>query len=213
MPELIVLGIAILAIMFTWNKMYLPTVLDDTRDKIFDLRDKKVKDFFLATPEGLNHPMYTTLRSLLNAHLRYTEDLTFIQFIIALAVGDKQRREFEKTGFKPKDPFATHDKKLAEFVSQTRNDALLIMFDHMTKTSPLAWLFAMLGLVFFAIAGVISLWRRLHHTAQSSHKVVAKYALCGGLFMTFASTIGWGYTAKFQMEQNALHNQSSTGLS
>lgn len=47
--ELVLSGVGIILSILTWQFMWKPTVLDAARDKLFDLRDREVRGWFVKT--------------------------------------------------------------------------------------------------------------------------------------------------------------------
>ncbi|MDZ7919589.1 hypothetical protein [Rhodoferax sp.] len=78
------LGINILLIMGTWHFVVKKTLLDHTRDKLFDLRDE-VRRVHLERGWSIDTDLYGNLRSMINAYLRYTENYSVWQ-VVALRV-------------------------------------------------------------------------------------------------------------------------------
>lgn len=72
------LGINILLIMGTWHFVVKKTLLDHTRDKLFDLRDE-VRRVHLEREWSIDTDLYGNLRSMINAYLRYTENYSVWQ--------------------------------------------------------------------------------------------------------------------------------------
>ena len=76
----ILAGFGILGFLLAWNFLWRPTLLDDTRDRLFDLRDA-ARAWFVKNGYGLAHPAYLELRGMLNASIRYTEKLSLAKFM------------------------------------------------------------------------------------------------------------------------------------
>lgn len=101
--NLVLLGVNILLVLVIWRFMVKRTVLDHTRDKLFDLRDE-VRETFIAREWDLGSPAYKKLRDLLNGHLRFTEDYSIWKVAYLSAAIEKNphleaemQAKFEKT--------------------------------------------------------------------------------------------------------------------
>jgi hypothetical protein len=73
--ELIFLGINLLLFMAVWHFMLRPSILDMSRDRLFDLRTH-LRQVFVEHKWDLASPAYRRLRDLVNGHLRFTEELS-----------------------------------------------------------------------------------------------------------------------------------------
>ena len=67
--ELIFFGINILLVMAVWHFMLRPSILDHSRDRLFDLRDE-LRFSFLENNWDIGSASYKRLRDLVNRHLR-----------------------------------------------------------------------------------------------------------------------------------------------
>lgn len=123
-------GIAILLALLSWWFAYKPSLLDKTRDELFDLR-QEIRDYFLQSGRGLDHPMYAALRNLINGHLRYTESLTMSRFIFWVHWHGKHPQKAEQLRLRVEAPFQTDDRELAAFVMNVRVRAAGQMYGHM----------------------------------------------------------------------------------
>ena len=79
--QLIIVSISLAAIIFTWNYVWRRTLLDTTRDYLFDIRDS-ARQWFLDQGYALDNPAYIALRDGLNCHLRHTESATLSGFLL-----------------------------------------------------------------------------------------------------------------------------------
>lgn len=151
MINVIFFGINVILLIVVWNFMLKKSILDHYRDQLFDLREE-VREFFIKNEIPLDSPAYKNLRDLFNAHLRFTEKITFMRFIF-LEVKIQENKElqlFLKAEIEKQ--FDTTNPKLKEFIPQIRGKAKLILLNHMVNSSGLMWLLA-----FIVSPGVI-LW-------------------------------------------------------
>lgn len=138
MSELIFLVIGLFILALAWRSWKI-TALDETRDRLFDIRDN-LRTWFIANGYGLDHPICHGLRNLMNAHLRFTEEARFIGILylmqhmnadlIAAVMAELNAR------------FETDDPRLSELVKVTRRDAARTVQLYMVKTSTLAMAFS-----------------------------------------------------------------------
>jgi len=154
--ELIVTAVGILLLLLAW-RAWKKTVLDDTRDRLFDLRDG-AREWFLVKGYGLNHPMYRQLRDLLNAQLRFTEHIRFIGLVffswrVPAKTVEVWHRQFDGK-------FGTADRELQLYIQQTRRLAIRSMQRYMIKTSTV---FAALLLVAIPILAMFVAWQGVAH--------------------------------------------------
>lgn len=73
-------GVNIILILLIWHFMIRKTILDHSRDKLFDLRDA-VRAKYQAEGWDMDSPTYGKLRDLLNGYLRFTEDYSIWKLI------------------------------------------------------------------------------------------------------------------------------------
>ncbi len=145
MINLSLAAFGILLLMSMWSKILKPSMLDSTRDQLFDLRDQQVRPWFQKNL-SLEHPAYNDLRRLINGHLRYTEDLTFLRFVLHLHILNQHPESLAELKKRNKN-FESGDESLRDFVLQIRMQAFQIMIAHAIKTSMLGWVCVMIGLV------------------------------------------------------------------
>jgi hypothetical protein len=137
MNETLLLGLGIISGMAVWKYAVKPTYLDEARDSLFDLRDAKLRKFFLNTERGLNDPLYVRIRELLNSLLRYTERATLAGFFITMLVLTKHRKDLETLTEAHDREFSSDDINVTEFCDKIREEANSIMMRYMIRTSVL----------------------------------------------------------------------------
>lgn len=132
MTEVLLTGVGLLAIMGLWKFVWLPTILDATRDKLFDLRDDVLKGYFVKNGISFDHPTYVKLRNLLNGHLRHTESVTIweVIFVKRCMDGNPALRFAEIEAI-----FQTDDPKLQALVDEIRFKSAVAMLIYMFATS------------------------------------------------------------------------------
>lgn len=208
MMQMTLLGIGTILMVFSWSYMWRPTVLDSARDKLFDLRDRTVRAYFIERGLGLDHPVYLALRELLNGHLRYTESLSFFRFV-SLAAWTAQHMEIDKArrlGIESK--FKTDDPALLELVRKVREQSTMIMIEYMVESSVVALTMALIGWVAMdAVSLVKSAKRFLFDDGLPSGQALARLAIA---LLSVASVFGvmTRSNAQITMEECALSRQA-----
>jgi len=158
-------GINVILLISIWNLMLKKTILDHYRDQLFDLRSE-VREFFVQKNMSLDSVSYKNLRDLLNGHLRFTETITFLKFIV-LEVEIQKNNELQtylKTEIDKR--FRTEDPALKEFIVCVRDKAKAILLNHMINSSGAAWLIA------FAFSPAVIVWnlgRVMSHVLKTGY--------------------------------------------
>lgn len=135
MIQTILLGFGGLLVIATWLFAYKPAQLDTARDRLFDLRDITLRNFFIENNYGLEHDSYRLLRKLINSHLRYTEKMSLLE-IISTAVFMKSNTEvYNDIRNKIDVKFKTDDEIINEFSKEIRIKAFQIMLVFLVSTS------------------------------------------------------------------------------
>lgn len=129
------LGINILLLIIIWDKVLKPSILDNYRDKLFDLREE-VREYYLANGIPLSHNTYIQLRNLINSHLRFTEEMSLIKvaFFASRIEKNKSLRDYIQRSIESN--FTTDNKKLSIFIKSARKKAIDILFEYMIFSSP-----------------------------------------------------------------------------
>jgi hypothetical protein len=178
MINTIFFGINILLLMITWKYILRPSILDHYRDKLFDIREK-TRDFYISNNISLDDKTYKNLRDMLNGHLRFTEKLSFIKIIY---FGSKIESNIKLKNYITKEienQFKTNNIQLVEFIKTTREEAVQLLLDYMTFSSPLLILFFILILCFYIpiliIKKFISSVNYMSNALGKTSKIVGKY--------------------------------------
>lgn len=132
--ELIFFGINILLIMAVWHFMLRPSILDHSRDRLFDLRDE-LRATFISKGWDLGSPVYKKLRDLVNGHLRFTEEMSLFRtaFVTASVKHDKELQDFIHVRISK--TFAISDAEQQKFVIDFRRRALTVAMDYAISSS------------------------------------------------------------------------------
>jgi len=78
--ENISFSIGVLLLMCVWHFVLRKTILDRTRDQLFDLRDE-VRETYIRNGWDIGSTGYKRARGLINAHLRFTEEMSLIKIV------------------------------------------------------------------------------------------------------------------------------------
>lgn len=137
----------LLAAWGAWRRSY----LDRTRDRLFDMRDD-LRAWFIANGYKLDHPMYRELRDLINAHLRFTEDIRFVGMVVfsARITPDLERHMSEQIDSR----YATEDERLRDLAGSVRHDSGRIMQKYMMGTSTFFATVVLVSLPFALLAAI-----------------------------------------------------------
>jgi hypothetical protein len=143
--SLILLGLNILIIMGVWHFIVKKTLLDNTRDKLFDLRDE-LRRVHLEHGWAIDTATYGNLRAMINAYLRYTENYSVWQ-VTAVRV-ELQKQEHAKLRkhlvSSINANFKASNQKQAAYVADVRRRAGKALVDFSVYNSGLLLLIAIL---------------------------------------------------------------------
>lgn len=115
--------LAVFGLVVVWRVIWCRSLLDQTRDNLFDVRDE-LRAKFVLMGWDLGSDAYKRARDLINAHLRFTEELSFwhIVYMQAGVATDAQLTKAVKARFESL--FADLPKEQVEFVQLIRGRSL-----------------------------------------------------------------------------------------
>ena len=160
--ELINLGFGIVIFFGVVPRLWKRVFLDCQRDRLIDLRDS-VRAYFLHNGYGLNHPQYKNLCDLLNAHLRFVENCTFFSVLILRYLFKKNKKAFEYQFKSVEKLFKTDDRKVAEYILETRDTGVRIVSEYAVFSS---MLFCFFLVVLGMGIGIFKLGKRFGRSAS-----------------------------------------------
>lgn len=207
MIQVTMLGVGLLLLMASWKFMLRPSMLDATRDRLFDLRES-VRVHFIESGHGLNAPAYHALRGLLNSHLRYTEEITFFGVLHQMAWIQGHQDTHRHLRAEVDRQFAVSDPGLAAYIREVRVKSAVIVLDYAVKSSLAGLLLALVG---FAVIYARKAANAVRQTLQASGRApvaafVQAAAWSGALLALSAQVGGVGRDiALAAMEEGALH--------
>jgi hypothetical protein len=79
--NVIFFAIGVLLLMLVWHGVVRRAILDTTRDKLFDLRDE-IRETYIQNGWDMKADSYRRIRALINAHLRFTEEMSLIKILV-----------------------------------------------------------------------------------------------------------------------------------
>jgi hypothetical protein len=132
--EIALFGINILLIIFAWHFMLRKTILDHSRDQLFDLRDE-LRNEFVNNGWDLGSQDYKKLRDLINAHLRFTEQVSILR-ILLVTVEIKRNTELKDfLRIRLEKVFVSNIPAQQEFIKKFRMKALAVVMSYAVFSS------------------------------------------------------------------------------
>ena len=153
------LGLHVLSLILIWHFVAKRTVLDHTRDKLFDLRDQ-IRADHLANGWGLENDAYKNLRKMLNAYLRYTEIYSIWKIISLHRNLSKNPHLTEFVRKKINTSFATKNEKQAQYIQLVREKAFVILTEFSICYSGLLIVISMVMMPYVLLKRLISICSR-----------------------------------------------------
>ncbi|AWI79454.1 hypothetical protein CEW87_08780 [Parazoarcus communis] len=207
MSQVTLLGIGLLLLLATWKFMLRPSMLDATRDRLFDLRES-VRTHFIESGRGLTDPAYRAVRDLLNSHLRYTEEITFFGVMYQMT-WFKFNEESAKHMRKVLDShMAAHDPRLDDFIKEVRVKSAVVVLDYAVKSSLVGLLLALAGfVVIYAQKVIVAIHQAMKATGRAPATAFVQAAAWSGALLALSAQVGGvgRDQALAAMEEGALH--------
>lgn len=126
--------VGLIILQFTWMHSWQKTFLDDSRDRLFDLRDS-VRNYMLENNIGLDNNIYLNLRLLINSQIRFLEEISFLNLLNLYRHQLSTKEEFYKLEKSINDMFNSDNPKLMDYADNIRKQSTLIVISHLLKTS------------------------------------------------------------------------------
>lgn len=170
MNELLLLGLGLMLLLLTWDHVIKPTYLDEARDELFDIRDRKVRPFFQQEKLGLHDPAYKELREHINGLLRYTERATLIGLMLSLSAEARRKKDngLEQTDSLVGQPQQHQPTAIEKFTAEIKKEVGLVMLKYMIKTSPLGQALTFFVFVYLNAQAAFRAIKKLRRPAWSS---------------------------------------------
>lgn len=127
--ELILVGINVLLFIAVWHFMLRPSILDMSRDRLFDLRTE-LRCAFKKSGWDLASPAYRRLRDLVNGHLRFTEELSLarMSYVRSHVKGNEELQTYLHE--KINKTFHSPDPEQLKFIRSFRQRSLKVVMDY-----------------------------------------------------------------------------------
>jgi hypothetical protein len=145
--ELLFVGTNTLLVMAIWHFMLRPTILDHSRDRLFDLRDE-LRETFVSNGWDMSSPLYKRLRDLVNGYLRFTEEVSLFRMTYVTQEVKKNAELLSYVHHKNAAMFAVSNEKQKAFVQHFRRRSLMVVMDYAIFSSGLLLLLALALLPF-----------------------------------------------------------------
>lgn len=203
--ELTILGINIMLLMAIWKFMLRKTMLDSSRDKLFDLRDE-LRSAFIKNGWDLNSPSYKHLRDLVNGYLRFTEEMSVsrVAYINATIKKDKELLTYQHDRIVK--IFASSNPAQKRFIDDFRKRAVAVSMNYAVFSSGWLLLISLCVFPFVAIWKTCAVVNRqvdltanvcansLRHIGRSLSVVMVASAACiGNTFLQPDFVEGYSY--------------------
>lgn len=152
MVNLFILAVLLISIWYLWFFEYRKYLLDDTRQRLFKIRDDL---FYAAAVEGkidVNSPLYGMTRNTINGTIRFAHEVSAVHYILTTFYGHKKimnnplMKEYKARMDKAVESVTDEQK---EFISEVQSKMHLTVFNHIVRGSlVLRLLVYVLGFVF-----------------------------------------------------------------
>src|SRR5260221_5341296 len=150
------LGFSVLVLVASFQIVFLPTMVDGFRDRMFALRREL---FVLVVDDRIvpTHPAYVYLRNALNAHIRYAERVTFVRGflapMLAMAIRPtliRHRRSIDEVAA------TIGDEDVRSAICKIRDGMYAATAWHVLATSPIAWIVALVVVPIAVVGAVVA---------------------------------------------------------
>lgn len=154
---LIFLGINVFILMALWHYVVKKTLLDHTRDKLFDLRDE-IRCVHLEKNWGIDSDVYSNLRDMINAYLRYTETYSVWAVVaVRTELGRAQNASMrEHLVSRINSNFKTPSSEHKEYIAAVRSRASSALMQYSVYSSGLLLIAALVITPYFMVTTVIN---------------------------------------------------------
>ncbi len=139
-------GLSFLTLVLVFQYIYLPTLVDGFRDRLFGIRRELL---LLVAQERLpaNDPAYVALRHTINGFVRYAERVTFLRGVfiptlVMLISSKRERKIVARLGVPDHTLTKTSDPNVKEKLRELEYRAQKATALHVLASSPIAWIAA-----------------------------------------------------------------------
>ena len=202
--ELVFFGINVLLVFAVWHFMLRPTVLDHSRDRLFDLRDE-LRLTFIKNGWDLASPEYKKLRDLVNGHLWFTEEISVMR-VSVITAGIKQDDELQSyLKERLEKMFAPVNPAQKTFILEFRKRALTVVMNYAVFSSGWLLIMALCLLPFMAFTG---LFKMLNRQVDLTMGVCLQKLQNFGRYASSSLSISTSYVARFVLAPDVLESYS-----
>lgn len=158
---LTLLGINVLIFMAVWHFMVKKTLLDHTRDKLFDLRDE-IRSVHLARGWTIDGDVYGNLRDMLNAYLMYTEAYSVWKVVVVRTEISKAANAGlrDHLAARIESRFKTSSVEQRQYIANVRSRAANALIEYSVYSSGLLLLASMLMTPYFLVSTLLAQCRK-----------------------------------------------------
>jgi hypothetical protein len=200
--ELVFLGINVLIIMGFWHYVVKKTLLDNTRDKLFDLRDE-IRDVYTESEWGIDGDVYGNLRYMINAYLRYTE--TYSVWSVVSVRGELARTRNtnlrEHLVSRINANFKTPSTEQNIYIANVRSRASKALMQYSVYSSGLLLIAAFAMTPYFVVK---TLFNQFSKGLSAFGTLVARDALHFGRMTSFIWALSTGWVASQFVDQQSI---------
>lgn len=157
--ELVMLGISVMLVIVVWHYMLMRTVVDATRDKLFDLRDE-IRQTFKEREWDMNSDTYRSLRDLMNGYLRFTEEYSFWRFVYLELSVIADKRLVQAIDEHAKKRFMAVAPEQLDFVRLMRSMAVNVVLEYSVYSSGLLLAMSLVVAPYVLVKKVISVFNQ-----------------------------------------------------
>lgn len=200
--SLVFLGLNILIIMAIWHFAVKKTLLDHTRDKLFDLRDE-LRRVYVEREWALDTELYGNLRSMINAYLRYTENYSVWQVVAVRVELSKQEKAVLRDHLiaRINANFRTGNLEQGEYIADVRRRAGSALTDFAVYNSGLLLLLTMIITPYFLISTFVD---QCHKGIAAVNRVVVRDAMHLGRVFNFVWARSTKWVASIVVDQQSI---------
>lgn len=141
--QITLFALGVLVMMMVWRFMLRRTILDNSRDQLFDLRDE-LRETFIKNGWDIGSPIYKRLRDLLNGHLRFTEEVSVSQIVYLEVVVKHDKKLQSEFQIRAEKIFASDNEAQKEFIQSIRKRAMVAVMNFAVFSSGFLLLLSLL---------------------------------------------------------------------
>lgn len=146
-------GINLILIYIAWTYVLKRSILDNTRDKLFDLRDE-IRTYYIDNQISLTDTTYKSLRDSINSHLRFTEKKSLVKLVKFIYEVQKSPQLHDHINNEINKHFSTNNAELDRFIKKSREKSSIILFQYMVFSSPSMMILFLFFTIFIIIKSI-----------------------------------------------------------